>query len=344
MGFYLGNVLSREHKQHLNLSSYAWLIIEQDMINFSRNQIKTNLSGFLNKIISNFYEFSVVSIDNVLKKRREKLLLALSNQTDLNFQEVQKDTLVSSVLKIERNEIIQNIKAISKSIGKKFRINKENKLLLEEIDVSQFFDNDLGLYLRGLFEDYARKSPSERETILFFEIIAPIKEAISLERRVSIKLLNKQKFQVRPHSVATDQLSFFNYFICLTENEKSVLSFRISRIEEVRISYSLSGKIHKESSLKIEKSVIEKGVQFLSSDIIITKIRLTIKGEEKYNNQLHLRPNYVEKNDNLYTFDCSENQIIFYFFKFGKDCEIISPNELKEKFKKDYIEAYKNYK
>jgi hypothetical protein len=343
MGFYLGNILAREHKQHLNLSSFAWLTIEQDMINFSRDLLNTNLSGFLNKIISNFYDFSLVSINNMMTKRKEKILLALSNPSAISIEENQKSKLLEILLKVELNETLEQIKAIKKSSGRKFRINKENKLLLEELAVSRFFDNDLGLYLRGLFEDYAKKSSAEREAIYFFEIIAPIKEAISLEKRITIKLSNQQKFQIRPFAIVSDQLSYFNYLVGLSHNEKSVMSFRISRINKVKISYSLSGKITKDSVLNIEKILLKKGVQFLVSNTILTKIRLTPRGIEKYKNQLHLRPNYIEIKGDEYTFDCSENQILFYFSKFGKDCEILSPKELREKFKNDYFEAYKTY-
>ena len=56
-----------------------------------------------------------------------------------------------------------------------------------------------------------------------------------------------------------------------------------------------------------------------------------------------LRPSYIEKNDNIYKFDCTLTQAEFYFFKFGKEVKIINPPSLAEKFKAMYHEADLNY-
>lgn len=48
--------------------------------------------------------------------------------------------------------------------------------------------------------------------------------------------------------------------------------------------------------------------------------------------------------ENIYVFDCSFQQVEYYFFKFGKEAEVISPVELRDKFKNDYIEACEIYR
>ena len=47
--------------------------------------------------------------------------------------------------------------------------------------------------------------------------------------------------------------------------------------------------------------------------------------------------------DNTYTFTCTRAQAINYFFKFGKHAYIVSPIELREEFKKRYLDDYNSY-
>ena len=46
-----------ENKQHVNLSKRAWRVIEHDMVAFMGTD-DPSLSGFLNRIITNFHENS----------------------------------------------------------------------------------------------------------------------------------------------------------------------------------------------------------------------------------------------------------------------------------------------
>ncbi|WP_456297519.1 hypothetical protein [Catonella morbi] len=95
----------------------------------------------------------------------------------------------------------------------------------------------------------------------------------------------------------------------------------------------------------IEKEIRNKGVQFMRGESHEIKIRLNEEGQKLYNRILHLRPKYVRiEEKNIYVFDCSLKQIEYYFFKFGKEAEIISPPQLREKFKNDHLEAYEVYK
>ena len=53
---------------------------------------------------------------------------------------------------------------------------------------------------------------------------------------------------------------------------------------------------------------------------------------------------YYKKEGNKYYFDCSYAQLEFYFFKFGKDVQIISPLNLRNRFSKKYHQALDNYR
>ncbi|MCR5211410.1 MAG: hypothetical protein K6C41_02560 [Lachnospiraceae bacterium] len=51
-----------------------------------------------------------------------------------------------------------------------------------------------------------------------------------------------------------------------------------------------------------------------------------------------------EKDPHIYRFHAAENQLEFYFFKFGKDARILEPKRLAEKFEMMYSEDAKAYK
>ena len=52
-----------ELKQHLNLSSPAWLTIDEDIQNFYPSEKEESFSGFLNRIFHNFYQTAEASVN-----------------------------------------------------------------------------------------------------------------------------------------------------------------------------------------------------------------------------------------------------------------------------------------
>ncbi len=73
-------------------------------------------------------------------------------------------------------------------------------------------------------------------------------------------------------------------------------------------------------------------------------VKLTKAGVNKYHRQTHLRPSLVrEQEDGVYVFKCTTVQAEFYFFKFGKDAEILFPIDLRERFESMYKDAANIY-
>jgi predicted DNA-binding transcriptional regulator YafY len=63
-----------------------------------------------------------------------------------------------------------------------------------------------------------------------------------------------------------------------------------------------------------------------------------------YNEQIHMRPAYTEIiNGDEYRFHCSTTQADFYFFKFGKEAEVLSPQRLRELFRRKHADAVAVY-
>ena len=65
-----------------------------------------------------------------------------------------------------------------------------------------------------------------------------------------------------------------------------------------------------------------------------------------YQNILHLRPAYIsyEENDgHIYTFESTPSQIKYYFTRFGKHAQVLSPEFLVEDFRRFYREALRKF-
>ena len=75
------------------------------------------------------------------------------------------------------------------------------------------------------------------------------------------------------------------------------------------------------------------------------RVRLTPKGKLSYQTRLYSCPEKIEalSTDDTYVFDCTQQQIFNYFFSFGPDAEIISPEYLRNRFRNVYENAFTQY-
>ena len=118
----------------------------------------------------------------------------------------------------------------------------------------------------------------------------------------------------------------------------------MSALDSIKIEKSKSAFLKASERTELAKIISSRGVQFMvgrEADIVV---KLTDEGLHKYHRQSHLRPVLIEKkSDNTFLFQCTTAQAEFYFFKFGKDAEILSPSFLRNKFTKMYESALITY-
>lgn len=372
--FYIDDY-ANELKQHLNLSENAWIVIDEDIKNFFDGKEKESFSGFLNRIFSNFYQIADASIYQRRIEKAEELDKLYSSK---EFESIDKNSLslfIDKYLSYYENQLLLKTKSYTNGYGKKFRINKINVDILRESEEAKYYDGSIGLYLKSIFEEYVTKPIYYREQIFFSDCITKINEAITRQKKLKISLIEKtstsgnkycRKFYVSPYCIIQDKNKTFNYLIGFSEEikeievnengnifkktivlDKSISSFRISRINKAEIMVSMGAHISKENIAQFNKMLIDRGPQFMLGDVVDIKVKFSDKGLESFKRQLYMRPQFydIDSNDNhLYTFHCTEVQAINYFFKFGRDAEIISPISLRDKFCQRYESALKLYK
>ena len=362
MGFFISD--ENEGKQHLNLSHSAWLVIEEDVRNFS-NGAKYNLSGFLNRVFKNFYQEAEATISQRFLNKYDELVAMFSSHEFKSMDKKTTETYISKILEVYEKSLIEKANSYEKGKGDKFRINKENVEILRESSEKIYYDDSVGAYLKAVFEEYAQKPMYEREQIYFKDVMDVLRSAISQKKPVKMSILKKidpnnhesyaRKFYFIPYKIVQDKTRMFNYVIGYSEeimgegNEtgpKTAVCYRISRIDHLLIMSSRSGFISKADCEAIDQMIIEKEPQFLVGEVIELKVKFTDKGVENFNRQLYMRPldfDKVEGEDNTYVFRCTEIQAINYFFKFARDAEVLAPESTREKFVQRYRDAYMLY-
>lgn len=341
-----GEKKKRIEKQHLNLSTYAMSVVQEDSVRFGVSKLST----FINRVFKNFYPDAEASI--IQHTESEKKRLTRYFDSDSISAKAQED-FIRLYLDDFQNARKRQIQAYPKGVGIKFRINNENyEYLLDESDEDQFYGEcHVGVYLKAVLEEYARKPYIERERIFFKDFLGEINRAI--EKGYCLLVSSGQKiFKVSAFAVEQDSSGNYHYLIgksvpvgSAPDTAPADCSFRLSRIKGVeKREAEKSWFSNDEARAQFQKAVDKKGVQFmLGDDSQEIVVKFTEKGVAMYNSMQYLRPSYTEKNDKVYKFDCTTTQAEFYFFKFGKEVTIIEPTELAKKFRDGYHEAHKNY-
>ena len=335
------------NKQHINLSAYAYEVIRNDMFTFHENK----LSHFVNSIFEYYSPKADASISLVLNRYRDELSKLLSS---IQGDEGARKRIFNRLISKEEEKLRQQTDSYEKGISFKFWLNKNNFEYLtdksSECGEDTYYDNKRGKYIKCVLEEYARLPYIEREKIYLTPYLTEIENAIQDKKQLRVTTEKEAVYNVYPYGIFSDPLSTANYLVGYSQqddnpdDELHPCSFRISALKSVKMLKSKSAFIKKEDKKNLSKLIASRGVQFLISSEEEIHVRLTDSGIHKYNRQSHLRPTLVEKQEgNVFVFRCTNAQAEFYFFKFGKDAEILFPAELREKFKSMYQKAANIY-
>ena len=336
------------NKQRINLSTSAYEVIRNDMFTFHENK----LSHFINSIFEHYSPKAKCSISLVLNQYRGELSELLSG---IRGDEGTQKRIFNRLISKEEEKLRQQTNSYEKGISFNFWLNKHNfDHLTEErfgCKEDKYYDNKRGKYIKCVLEEYARLPYIEREKIYLTPFITEIEKAIHDKKQLRVTTEKGAIYNVYPYDISSDPLSTANYLVGYSQQDDNPdaelrpCSFRISALKHVEISKSKSAFIPKEKQKNLSKLVASRGVQFLISTEEEIHVRLTDSGRHKYYRQSHLRPTLVEEQEgNIFVFRCTNAQAEFYFFKFGKDAEILFPAELREKFKSMYQSAADIYK
>lgn len=352
MGFIDENgypLINEEQKMRIALSDRAKLTMAEDMDVFGTPKAAT----FINTVFDNFKDKAKSSISLYLQQREIELDRLF---TGAKLDAVSKKIAIDQILTVEKKEIQSKIAEYSnlKGESKLYHINDNNvEYLLEDCDEEQYYGRP-GLYIRSVIEEYCSLPFIKRERIYRKDIYETIEKACSEKRILKIKANyygKDQLFYVYPYKIVPDPFHTQAYLVCYSrkaedeEKDKIVASFSMARISSPTM-LTKTFHLNKQEIANIDTQIANYSPAYLIGRPEQISVRLTKKGKQSYQSRLYSRPEKIESlsNDDVYVFDCTQQQIFNYFFSFGADAEIVSPEHLRNRFKNAHEKALNKYK
>lgn len=217
-----------------------------------------------------------------------------------------------------------------------FNLNKENEDFYTEVYNRSNFETEASL-IRSLIYGYISQSKVIRERFIFKKLIGRIERGIKTKKKIKIKFETAEKI-VSPYNILYSSMEVSNYLFCYLEEDNVYKNYRLYNIKYV---YILDEKTYSGDPEYFER-VKRNFDPFLSYGMEVV-IRLSDKGKEKYDRIKTNRPKLIEKLDDRWIVEGSEEKIKRYFAYFMSEVEIISPLNLREWFSveaKNMIEMY----
>lgn len=208
-------------------------------------------------------------------------------------------------------------------------------LLLQNESLSSFY--------RRLFMAYSQKTKTDREKIIFKENYTLLLKAIKKGVKVCLSYVKGEVVKdASVFSVSAAKDEMFNYV--LYYNGRQNVTVRLASLSTVSLLAEKSA-LPDENRALFERQV-ECAAQYpmYSTDKEPIKVQLTEKGKILFNKIYLYRPSPVSIEGNVYTFNCSANQLLYYFERFGDSAIILSPKKLGIFMRNYYYFAYKKYK
>lgn len=292
-----------------------------------------NVNAFINTLIANYYEdFSAheehlyedikTALSTVPEYYRERafydIVKLFAKNSDYNYGKRDSSTFSFKPTKVAEKAItyIQNV-------------------ILKNESISSFY--------RRMFVSYSQKTKNEREKIIFSENFELLQRAIKKGVKVCIALHAdgiQNRLSVYSVSPAKDEL--FNYL--LAYGNKHNYTIRLASVKNVSL-LSEKAEIPKENRKLFERQVAcAAQYPMYNTDDEPIKVKLTEKGKKLFNKIYLYRPTPVSIDGDIYTFNCSANQLLFYFERFGESALILSPKKLGIFMRNYYHFALKKYR
>ena len=119
---------------------------------------------------------------------------------------------------------------------------------------------------------------------------------------------------------------------------------RLASVKTVTL-LSVSSNIPEENRILFQRQIAcAAQYPIYNTDNEPIKVQLTEKGKKLFEKIYLYRPTPVSIEGDIYTFNCSANQLLYYFERFGESALILSPKKLGIFMRNYYYFALKKYK
>ena len=218
-----------------------------------------------------------------------------------------------------------------------FNLNKENEDFYTEVYNRSEFETEASL-IRTLIYGYISQSKVIRERFIFEKLIGKIERGIKDKKKIKIKFETTEKI-VSPYNILYSSMEVSNYLFCYSEEDEIYRNYRLCNIKYV---YILDEK-RNPGDIEYLGKVRGDFDPFLSYGMSVV-IRLSDRGQKKYDRIKTNRPKLIEKLVDKWVVEGSEEKIKRYFAYFMSDVEILSPLNLREWFSAEALKMIEMYR
>lgn len=324
-----------DEKIKVSLSKTTLELLKKDCVDFRVEKANgsPNFNSFINTLIANFYEEFSASEENLY----DDIKSALSAVPDYYRDNAFRDVVKIFSKRAERADSKKDTTTFS------FKPTKVSEKAIAYIENVILKSESISSFYRRMFSAYSQKTKNEREKIIYAENFALLQKAIKRGVCVCLVLQSGEVFNgAAIHSVSPAKDELFNYVLFYCEKKNATI-----RLSSVRSVAPLSEKssIPKENENLFNRQVA-CGAQYpmYNTDDEPIKVQLNEKGKRLFQKIYLYRPTPVSIEGDVYTFDCSANQLLYYFERFGDSALILSPKRLGVFMRNYYYYALKKYR
>lgn len=342
------SLINDEHKIRITLSENAKVVMEEDKAIFGTSKD----GAFINTVFHNYKLEAKSSVSLYIQQREVELDCILAGA---KLDSASKKLAIKEIIEAERQTILHKVQEYNERQGcsKLYHINDSNiEYLLEDCNEDQYYSRP-GQYLRSVIEEYCSLPFIKRERIYRKEVYETIEHACRERRMLKIKANyygKNQMFYVYPYKIVPDSFHTQSYLVCYSrkaeeeEKDKVIASFSMARVNMPTVM-TRTFHLNKQEIQNIENQISKYSPAYLVGKPELIKVRLTEKGKQSYQARLYSRPEKIDElsTDDIYVFDCTQQQIYNYFFSFGAEAEIISPDYLRSRFRNTLKNALVQY-
>ena len=276
-----------------------------------------NLNAFINTLIMNYYETFAADEEEL----RDGINKALSSVPE-RYSRAAFDEIIKTVAKRERGWYEDD-----RTVVISFKPTKQSESVIIYVENVLLHNESLSSFYRRLLISYARKNKTERERIIHKTTYDLLCKAIKKQLQVCISLDNGHIYNgTSLYAVAPAKDEMYNYVLAYSDKKSRTL--RLAKIKTVSL-LATKGEIPTENAQMFERQ-IRFGAQYPIYSLF-EKIYL-------------YRPTPTSIDGDIYTFECSANQILYYFERFGSEALILSPKKLGIFMRNYYYYALKKYR
>lgn len=321
-------------KLRISLSQRTFATLCHDMAVFSiyKETGEINRNEFINKLIINYADEFIYENNKLIESANKILDKKVLDNVD-------KNKISNDIIKTIRESLSDD----SESVIISLKPTKASESIIDYVinEVAQYQSN--ASFFRLMFEQYASYPIIKREQIIFHESYEALNKAIEKNRKVFVKLRNRNKDSftgsIYYMGITKDERS--NY--CLFEVDKQRVTVKLSKIEMVRILKEPASFEKRNIQLMEFQKEYCLEHQITRKDFDAVKVFLTEEGKKMYDKESLNRPTYTEEEEGYYYFMGNHEQIMNYFKSFGKNALIIEPLSLRKKMEEYYKETIKAY-